>query len=70
MVVLLGQFRNSHLVNKNNKSERITYHGNRVRIYRFWQGHKDLNCHRFCIFITFVNHLIPFLWVFRTFIPR
>ena len=43
MVVLLVQFRNSHLVNKNNKSERITYHGNRVRIYRFWQGHKDLN---------------------------
>ena len=28
---------------KNNKSERITYHGNGVRIYRFWQGQKDLN---------------------------
>ena len=29
--------------NKNNKSERITYHGNEVRIYRTWQGQKDLN---------------------------
>ena len=25
---------------KNNKSERITYHGNEVRIYRTWQGQK------------------------------
>ena len=28
---------------KNNKSERITYHGNEVRIYRTWQGQKDSN---------------------------
>ena len=35
----------------------------------FWQGHKDLNCHRFYIFLTFVNHLAPFLRVFRTFNP-
>ena len=27
----------------------------------FWQGHKDLNCHRLCISLTFVNHLAPFL---------
>ena len=28
---------------KNNKSERITYHGNEVRIYRTWQGQKGSN---------------------------
>ena len=36
----------------------------------FWQGHKDLICHRFCISSTLVNHLAPFLWVPRTFIPH
>lgn len=28
---------------EDNKSERITYHGNEVRIYRTWQGYKDSN---------------------------
>ena len=28
---------------KNNKSERITYYSNEVRIYCTWQGHKDSN---------------------------
>ena len=34
------------------------------------QGHKNLNCHRFCIWLTFINRLVPFLRVSRTFTPH
>ena len=35
----------------------------------FWQGHKDLNCHKSPLSLTIVNHMVPKQKVFLTFIP-
>jgi len=45
------------------KSEEVKIDKLLSKLVDFWQGHKDLNCHDFCIFLTFVNHLAPLPWV-------